>query len=74
VSWTQDTQDEIDKTLAEQSPRDVLAMAIDNLISAKIEAAMYNLGIGGQPNCDPQQGVDYYQRLMSDAIDRFVTT
>lgn len=71
MAWSQDCQDEIDRLLSQQSPREVLAMAITNLIEAKIDMALCNCGIGGQPAYDPKQSVDFNERLLAATLDRF---
>jgi hypothetical protein len=71
LSWSEEVQYQIDKTLAEQSPKDVLATTITRLIEAKITNAFYCCGIGGLPSCDPTQEVDFYERLLAATIERF---
>lgn len=74
MAWSDECQGEIDRLLSCESPREVLAVAITNLIEAKIERALCNCGIGGQPPYDPQQSVDFNERLIIAVLDRFVLT
>lgn len=69
MAWSEDCQNEIDRVLSQQDPREVLAVAITNLIEAKIDSALYNVGIGGQPSCDPRQAVDYNERLLAATLE-----
>lgn len=71
--WSEDCQHEIEKTLAQQDPKEVLAVTIARLIEAKINSALYYCGIGGLPSCDPRQEVDFYERLLAAIIERFET-
>ena len=71
MAWSEDCQNEIDRVLSRQCPKEVLAVAITNLIEAKIDAAFYNSGIGGQPGFDPMQAVDYNERLLAATLERF---
>ena len=69
VAWSEDCQNEINRLLAQQGPKEVLAVAITRLIEAKIEASFYSVGIGGMPSCDPAQSVDFCERLLASTID-----
>lgn len=71
MAWSEECQNEIDRLLAQQGPKDVLAVAISRLIEAKINAAFYNVGIGGMPSWDPAQEVDFCERLLAATIDLF---
>lgn len=73
MTWSEDCQNEIDRVLSQQDPKEVLAVAITNLIAAKIDAALYNCNIGGQPSCDPMQVVDYNERLLAATLELFTT-
>lgn len=71
MAWSEDCQNEIDRLLAQQGPKEVLAVAITRLIESKINASFYNVGIGGMPPCDQAQEVDFCERLLSATIDLF---
>jgi hypothetical protein len=73
MAWSEDCQREIDRVLSQQDPKGVLAVCIANLIEAKIDAALYNCNIGGQPSCDPMQVVDYNERLLAATLERFTS-
>ena len=73
MAWSEDCQNQIDRVLSQQDPKEVLAVCIANLIEAKIDSAFYNMGIGGQPLCDPMLSVDYNERLLAATLDRFTS-
>ena len=73
MAWSEDCQNEIDRVLSQQDPKEVLAVCISNLIESKIDSAFYNVGIGGQPSCDPMQAVDYNERLLAATLERFTS-
>ena len=68
MAWDEDCQWEIEKTLAENAHREVLYTTITKLIDAKIHAAFYNSGLGGS-SYDPDQVVDYQERLLAAVIE-----
>lgn len=68
MAWSEDLQNAIDATLTTYPHREVLCNAIASLINAKIEQAFYNANLGGA-SVDPDQSVDYYERLLAAVID-----
>ena len=68
MDWNEQCQNEIDKTLASVCHREVLYTTITKLIEAKIEQALYNLGLAGA-SCDPNQEADYQERLLAAVVD-----
>lgn len=61
-------QQEIDKTLASVALREVLYTTITRLIEVKINQAFYHAGLAGA-TFDPDQEVDYQERLLAAVID-----
>jgi hypothetical protein len=73
MTWTEECQNEIDRLLAQQNPKEVLSVCISELIEAKIGVALYNCGVGCVPGFDPMQAVDFNERLLAAVLDSFVT-
>lgn len=71
MAWSEECQCEIDKRLAQQGPKEILPVVISQLIEAKITNALYNVGVGGNPSCDPALAVDYCERLLAATIELF---
>jgi choline kinase len=68
MTWDEQCQQEIDKTLAAVAHREVLYTTITKLIDAKIHQAFYHAGLGGS-SYDPNEVVDYQERLLAAVID-----
>ena len=68
MAWSEQYQEEIDNTLATVAHREVLYTTITRLINAKIHQAFYHSGLGGSDH-DPDQVVDYHERLLAAVID-----
>lgn len=68
MDWNEQCQNEIDKTLASVCHREVFHKAITKLIEAKIEQALYNLGLAGA-SFDPNQAAEYQERLLAAVVD-----
>ena len=68
MTWDERCQQEIDKTLATFAHREVLYTTITKLIEAKIQQAFYHAGLGGS-SYDPDEAVDYQERLLAAVID-----
>ena len=73
MGQSEDYQNEIDRAVSQQDPKEVLVSCIANLIEAKIDSAFYNVGIGGQPSRDPMQAVAYNERLLVAVLERFTS-
>jgi hypothetical protein len=68
MGWSEECQDEIDKTLATHAHREVLYTTIVKLIDARIHQAFYHSGIAGTLY-DPDQAVDFQERLLAAVVD-----
>ena len=68
MGWNEECQVEIDKTLATVDHREVLYTTIVKLIDARIHQAFYHTGLSGT-SYDPDQAVDYQERLLAAVID-----
>lgn len=68
MSWEEECKREISKAMSEYPLREVLSTTIIKLIEAKIHAAFYHSGLGGT-SYDPDQVVDYQERLLHAVID-----
>jgi primase-polymerase (primpol)-like protein len=68
MAWDERSQEDIDNTLATVAHREVLYTTITKLIEAKIHQAFYHSGIAGT-SYDPDQAVDYQERLLSAVIE-----
>ncbi len=68
MAWDEECQQQIDQTLENTAHREVLYTTIAKLIDAKIHAAFYHSGLSGS-SYDPDQVVDYQERLLAAVID-----
>ena len=69
MAWDQDMQDVIDKMIGQHDLGEVIATAIDDIVSARI--VQYAISTGGPVNCstDPAVTLDFGERLLCAAID-----
>jgi hypothetical protein len=68
MAWDEECQSEIDRTLTEHPHREVLYTTIVKLIDARLHQAFYHSGLAGT-SYDPDQAVDYQERLLAAVID-----
>jgi len=68
LKWIEHCQRKIDETLATVAHREVLYTTIARLIETKINQAFYHAGLAGA-TFDPDQEVDYQERLLAAVID-----
>jgi len=71
MAWDQDMQDVIDKMIGQHDLGEVIATAIDDIVSARI--VQYAISTGGPVNYstsgDPAVTLDFGERLLCAAID-----
>lgn len=70
MNWPELRDREIEKVLREQDVSEVIASAVESMITGSIDH--YMISVGGPVNCstDPKQEIDYGQRLLCAAIDK----
>ncbi len=71
MTWDEECDLHIEKTLADRCTHGALLFAIEGLIEAKIAEAMFNAKLIGNPGQDPIMVVYYNKKLLSSAISKF---
>ena len=68
MTWDDECENNIRQTLSTIAHREVLYTTIAKLIDAKIHAALYHARLASA-NYDPDQLVDYQERLLAAVVD-----
>jgi len=69
MAWTEECETEINRLLATQDVSEVVAVAVNGLVQAGLDAIMVNIHGSCPSGCDPAVTKDFNERLLCACID-----
>ena len=69
MAWSEECESEINRLLSTQDVSEVVAVAVNGLVQAGLDAIMLNMHGSCPSGCDPSATKDFNERLLCACID-----